>query len=726
MCELQQNRLSNDLWFALLVGMLAGVINYFRLPLFFEAEFIFGQSLVLLVAVYRGSLQGFLAAILASSVLAYTWGSYWIIITLSLEAVFVAYICKNNRSNLILAVLAYWFLLGMPLSWISISGYEQFIEAHKVTILVKQVSNAIIYANLAAILMLIPQVEKLFNGSKLRKTKSISHQSAHLISTLLISIGVLFFFFTLNQNIKNSNERAQHTHQLKHQQLFHQVSLILETNLQSINELSYLLSEVWHDETKRRNVLNEFNTRNPVFNTMLVADHQGDLINSSPSNLYEQITTQQKSLNLADRDYFKHAIDNDKVYVSTGFAGRGFGKDLIVAISKSVPSRLNVKDSAAGIVEGTIILERMEIAQHAFNNVTIGVDAILVDQAGQLLMVSENLGLERLSKIGYQKNNQVLKSNGLVNLVVDETVLQAEFFYVKETSFNWGWKLITLQNESVFAKAIEKSLLYFALSILLVILLSYLLAKSISHSWSYYLKKLNQSIKHGATFDDGFSEFEDNDQLPEEVKNFYQEIKSSRLQILKMNQDLQNTIAERTENLQKANEKLNVMARLDELTGLENRRVFNDCLNEIWVECQRELLPFSMIIIDVDHFKKLNDSYGHPVGDHVLTFIGKELSQFKNSDVKCLARIGGEEFCMLIKGCSHQFVIELAEKIRKHIEKLQIRISKDRNIKTTISCGVATIDATKHTSSRLYQLADNALYEAKHSGRNQTKAYQES
>ncbi|MEZ5472220.1 MAG: diguanylate cyclase [Marinicella sp.] len=707
-----------------LLGVLAAVINYFRLPLFFEAEFIFGQALVLLVAVFRGPLMGVLSAVIASSVLAWLWGSLWIVITLSLEALFVAFVCRKNRFNLILAVVAYWFFIGMPLSWISISNYEQFINSHKITILVKQLTNAIIYANIAAVLMLVPQVKNLLGSSNIKETISLKNKSAHFISTLLISVGVLFFFFTLNQNIKNSSEKAIHTHNLKHQELYHQVSLLIKSNVESLNEFSYLLSEIWEDE-KRGSALSHFNSRHPVFGTMLIADINGDVTNVSAPALNQEMFTQQTSLNVADRDYFNKVTNNDEIYVSTGFTGRGLGSDLIVAISKSIPGRGSKDTNYLGIVEGTIILESLEPANHAFNNITYGVDAILIDQNNQVLMASDNLALEPLEKINYQKNTQVLKSEGLVNLVINDEVKELEFYYPTVTTFQWGWKLITLQDESVFVKMIEKSLMYFAVSILLVIFISYILAKSISYSWSYYLHKLNLSIKHGVTFDEGVSEFEDNDQLPEEVKNFYQEIKSSRQQILKMNQDLQNTIAERTEKLQKANDQLNIVARLDELTGLENRRVFNDCMNELWIECQRELAPFSMIIIDIDHFKKLNDSYGHPVGDRVLMFLGKELTQFKSTDVKCLARIGGEEFCMLIKTCSHQFVKDFAEQIRTHIESLQIQIGEGKVIKVTISCGVATIDATKYTSSRLYQLADNALYEAKHSGRNQTKAYEE-
>jgi diguanylate cyclase (GGDEF)-like protein len=703
---------------------MAAAINHFRLPLFFEAEFLFGQFLVLLIALYRGPLVAVLAAIIASIPLDLAWGSLWATLTLGLEALFVAILCRRNKTNLVLVVIVYWLLIGMPLSWISIADYDDFLDSHKVSILIKQLTNAIIYANMAAILILVPWIKKIFRTNKPDQTISLKEQSSHLISTLLITVGVLFFFYNLNQNIKSTTEKFSQSHVIKHQSLEYQISLFINSNLKAINEFRYLLSQIWEDDDKRKQSIVDFNERFPVFNTMVLADDSGKLINSSPPELVENVLFQNEAINISDRDYFTNTINRSNTYVSPGFVGRGFGSDLIAAVSVSVPSNTE-STSNLGVIEGTFILKSMEVVEKTINNISHGVDAVIVDQNNQVLMASEGLDLNTLADFKYQHNETALNHHNLVNLILSDGKPSKKAYYYSDSTLDWGWKLVTLQNECAFAEVIEKSLIYFAVTIIFVAFISKILAGAISYSWSYYLQRLNNMITKGESFTDEMAEFDENDQLPEEVRNFYHEIRNSRQRILKMNIDLQNTIAERTEKLQKANTKLNYMARHDDLTGLENRRVFNDCLNELWVECQRELLPLSMLILDVDHFKKLNDTFGHPVGDQILAYLGKELKQFKRSEVRSISRLGGEEFCLLLKGSGSEQATQLAEQIRKHINDLSIPVAEGKMIEITVSIGVATIDATKLTTSRLYQLADDALYQAKGKGRNVVYANQD-
>ncbi len=128
-----------------------------------------------------------------------------------------------------------------------------------------------------------------------------------------------------------------------------------------------------------------------------------------------------------------------------------------------------------------------------------------------------------------------------------------------------------------------------------------------------------------------------------------------------------------------------------------------------------------MLIIEINHFKKVNDSYGHPAGDEVLIFLAQVLQQYKHKPVQSVSRIGGEEFCLLLKGRQHAQAYDLAEDIRKRVEGIDFKVGADKTIQLTISIGLASINPTKFTAAKLYQLADTALYEAKHSGRNQVR-----
>lgn len=712
---------NKDILIILVAGSIAAAINLFRLPLFFEAEFVFGPFVVLLVAIFRGPIAGVLTSTIASIPLVLAWGSFWPTLTFGLEALFVALIYMRWRINVILLVICYWLFIGMPVSWFSISQYELFLDSHRTSILIKQLTNAILYAHVTALIMYLPAVKNFFGKAIHRRAMSIKEQSSHIISSLLITVGILFFFYNLNQNINNFNEKFNQTHLTKHEKFASNIKLIINDNLKSMNEYKYALSEVWDDDALRGKMILEFNQRYPTFKTMILSDKNGDLIHSSPPELVANVITQGEIMNISDRDYYRNAINSQQAYVSPGFIGRGFGNDLIVAISVGIPDSQNQMENL-GVFEGSIYLNTMKMMKELIGSIDPTIDTLVIDQNNKLLFKSDALNLDILNELAFKKGVDTFYKHDLVNIFTDGSQYGNEVYYIERTKLDWGWTVVTLQNESIFADIIENTLISFAISIVLVVLIAKLLAWLISHSWSYYMQRLNNLIEQGADFSDDLAEFEANDNLPAEVSNLYQEIKRSRLKIVNMNQELQNTVAERTEKLRSVNAKLNIMAREDALTKLDNRHVFNESLNQLWTECQKELLSLSMLIIDIDHFKNINDTYGHPVGDDVLIQIAKELERFKNNRINCLSRIGGEEFCILMKGSELPQAEILAEKIRHHIEGLEFLVGVDKNLKVTVSVGVACIDPTKFTSSKLYQLTDNALYEAKQSGRNKIKS----
>ena len=160
------------------------------------------------------------------------------------------------------------------------------------------------------------------------------------------------------------------------------------------------------------------------------------------------------------------------------------------------------------------------------------------------------------------------------------------------------------------------------------------------------------------------------------------------------------------------------LARIDELTGLYNRRAFYEYGKMLVSHCQRNNQIISVIIMDIDNFKHINDSFGHAAGDTVLEYIGKFLRQrLRKSDVS--ARIGGEEFGVLLPTATPETTEQLAEKLRQGIEESLISFNED-NIKVTASIGVTSGDSDIDT---LVKHADIAMYRAKESGRNTVVCY---
>ncbi len=161
----------------------------------------------------------------------------------------------------------------------------------------------------------------------------------------------------------------------------------------------------------------------------------------------------------------------------------------------------------------------------------------------------------------------------------------------------------------------------------------------------------------------------------------------------------------------------------DGLTGLLNRRTIEERLKEELARTKRHKTDLSIILLDIDFFKKVNDTYGHPAGDEVLKEIGKYLSEnIREED--SLGRYGGEEFLVILPQTSQQGAYDLAERIRKGIKNTTIRVQdnnkKDHNIRITLSVGVTTYKPNQPMDD-LIKKADSALYSAKESGRDQVK-----
>jgi diguanylate cyclase (GGDEF)-like protein len=161
-------------------------------------------------------------------------------------------------------------------------------------------------------------------------------------------------------------------------------------------------------------------------------------------------------------------------------------------------------------------------------------------------------------------------------------------------------------------------------------------------------------------------------------------------------------------------------ARIDALTGVLNRGTFLDEFGREVSRSERDATVFSLAIFDLDHFKRLNDRFGHPVGDHVLKSVVDTMRvTIRRHDL--IGRYGGEEFALLMPNTGKETALRVAERIRREIELKGVDVGGKR-IDLTISGGVATFQLDGHDWDSLLIAADNALYAAKNAGRNQIVA----
>ena len=182
---------------------------------------------------------------------------------------------------------------------------------------------------------------------------------------------------------------------------------------------------------------------------------------------------------------------------------------------------------------------------------------------------------------------------------------------------------------------------------------------------------------------------------------------------------MQRALVKLTEQLNEANRELHRISMIDGLTGIANRRLFDESLEREWRRCARIKKPISVVMLDVDYFKKYNDKYGHQAGDECLKAAAKKVASAVPRASDLAARYGGEEFVLILGETDEDGARWVANRIRQQVIGLKVAHEDSPHGYVTLSCGVSSVLPRDDLSvDKLVKSADNALYLAKKNGRN--------
>ena len=230
---------------------------------------------------------------------------------------------------------------------------------------------------------------------------------------------------------------------------------------------------------------------------------------------------------------------------------------------------------------------------------------------------------------------------------------------------------------------------------------------------------LNDEVKLQAAFAAGAVDY-----VTKPIRTFELLARVRHILRLKHETDLRNArerdLLQVTGKLTIANEALQQLSLQDALTGVGNRRRLDEYLATEWLRAMRNGSTLSLIMVDIDHFKAYNDTYGHGAGDDILTQVAGALRDTLRRPADLVARCGGEEFAIVLPETPHEHALAIGEAIRHAVEGLAVEHCRSPvSTRVTISAGVAsTVPVPEASEAALLAQADHALYEAKRAGRN--------
>ncbi|ARD44010.1 diguanylate cyclase [Colwellia sp. PAMC 21821] len=693
---------------ALALGLLGALLNSYPIELAYSVSLVIGNLAFIIAAAYLRPTLTLLCAVICVAPLLIIWGHPYGFLTFGCEALFVSYMRSRGR-YLTTADFLYWLIIGMPMTaaiiWLNTTESQEYL----VFSLFKQSINAVFYTALGVILIFVFN-DKLNVWVKSQQPKLVKNlkQYLHYILWIMSAFFVIGVCLFLSRNLNAiQQQQVEDKLDISSQYLGRIVENYVDDHKKAVAQIANELSVI--KPSRHNDALVKIHQLYPGFLTMLVANGEANIVASSPLSLMKGIP--KSGASVADRSYFTEAFFNQSVYVSPVFLGRGFGADAIIAISAPIYFQNNAQPT--GIVEGSLNLNLFDqINSSAASDREI--DVVLTDANDNVIYADSNLVLSTFSKFKYSVEKPDMTHNFL--MINSNSSNNIRYLY-RQVTLNNDWKIFVLFEHREILKLIEQQYLTIFISLFLIFALVILLANQFANTLNKPLAFALQELAHG----DGKAGYKAIPyDAPTEFLTLYDELQQSKKILLKQQFILEEKVNKRTIELNKANIALKELANKDSLTGLYNRRYLENKFSELQAILSRNNASMVVAMLDLDHFKKLNDEYGHLIGDNCLAYISDVMKRKFDRRSDIVARFGGEEFIIVAQSDDQNGVLKKLEEFREEIAQHSFENNGQFTVGITISIGAITADAKFSADiDDWIRLADEKLYQAKNNGRNQ-------
>jgi diguanylate cyclase (GGDEF)-like protein len=435
---------------------------------------------------------------------------------------------------------------------------------------------------------------------------------------------------------------------------------------------------------------------------MILVDKDANLLLAAPER-YAAMLPDLKGVTISHRKYFQQTKERMESVVSRAIKGRGLGDLDIVAITAPII----VDGEFQGLLQGAITLDRF-VDTSVLNAIQSDeIYIVITDDEDSIIYASDILGLIQLDKFEEEPTKHPF-SDTKTAMNVNGT----GYMYEKYTN-KINWHIYTFTPPIRIFEGISVYFVFITVSMLSSMLLIALLSKGLA-------AKITKPLLNLESFMAGKSDLQKmlaESKVSKEMQNLTQHM----IDYHKISEDFQHElkaqVEEKTQELQTLNKALVKLSQTDALTGLYNRGAFDNLAANTYKYCQRHKKTLTLAIFDIDHFKDINDQYGHVAGDACIIDVARLIESKCRRDTDIIARYGGEEFILLLSSDNHEQHEQYVSLIHKSIQEHQI-VYGDHTMTVTVSGGAIKVhnDFDKGLSS-LIALADEQLYLSKHQGR---------
>ena len=457
----------------------------------------------------------------------------------------------------------------------------------------------------------------------------------------------------------------------------------------------------------------------PAMLRVLATDREGRIVAARTANGRPVALSAEQ---VADREWFRTPRASGRPHVSDAYRARVYGSEALVAVSAPI-----LRDGAFdGVLQASIPIERY-IRLRSDNLRRRGFELLLLDRQDQVVHASEGLRwrfLDATEALGAEMRRGAVHPGDAGPMRTMAGLLRdGDDAYVSAVATRNGWVVAVVAPEQrLLAPALPR--LGLLLGLLAVTTLGVLFAlwrmrRLLATSMGRLLASLH-GYALGGTLDPAQLS-----RMPEELQPLAGGIGDLAARMNAAFDELRHVldqreavIAERTESLRQAVSDLDRLSRTDALTGSLNYRGFLETAEVLWREMRAAGKPLSVLALDIDHFKRYNDLYGHAEGDGALRrFAGAVRSALLHAD-DVLARPGGEEFMVFLPGSTLAQAMKVGQRVCERVRAADIVHAASTEGRMTVSIGIATMQADDDEPERMLRRADAALYRAKAAGRN--------